>query len=1659
MSEMENLLDMQNSPNGGKDPAINLVKEVEVVVEENGEGKQSKINNKCQNAVIDKKTLPKTQIDSMTSNSTCNTIEDLVCIEGQDQKLKSSNSIENEAGKIDTKHLSDESKADLEEKGIKEHSEDKSVESVLISSFKCTSVTENEKKETTYQGEKIAENSCEKIDVEEEELKKGSDLKKYCHKEEKGKKSTVEVIDIDDDSDVDDDYIIVSFDSDEEDSENNVKEDVSSKEHESQPKTGLMLRNSNEMTCEFNGLESSSVSEVSFSDDAIEPVENIKEMTAKHECNVIADAKKYSTINEAEGISGERKSNFNEIKDLKKIQLLSEMKKEERACLSDAQAVYDDHQPIVGKHAQSTPSPKTDELNQTTIQTLINQLGLKSEVKTITNEDGSEKLEVHFVMDEKINLKELDIPVTPTSASLTKISFDEVSSTMSDDVEFLTKEVISAQNNIAQEIQQPEKSENSASQSTEKVAEQNVSTIEKPALRSEKYSEVGTLSVSTFGDGIRKKPNQEEDNSKNEKCDEVEDVASSDVICLSSDEEEEIGILPAARIIHQEIIVIPDEVSTEVNKPPNEVKRKALGKKSIGDQASEETTNPSDQTAVNSKYFSLQQVSVKEQSSQKNQESHVTVPLSTLQKVTDFVVRRQSEISNSIQQVSVKKRRSQKYQESHVTVPLSTLQKVTDFVVRRQSEISNSNLHTQRDIHPLSDNQSAMMSTILENQPSSSASQSHLPSPLNAINLDPKDTTYTCYICSKRFFKPELIQQHLRRVHSYYSRAISSDLLEGFFCCHCKEKFASFHELSIHEKTVHGFKFSCPLCGILQKNNHLLMNHVIDHLSPWVLCCLLCNQEFKQDTEFVEHVALQHKNKKLNGAKRLKCCICNQIFAHLETFYGHLARAHKRLFEYSCRVCLQRFFTQSALKVHRSSLDNTLGGSRVKIAEELSIDTSLLEVKVDKYIFLRDDHRRYLCKRDSPSNNTSFTAKEMGQDSLDRSNSNSTLTNEGTLYHTVVSTTEKKGENEYHNLKQSAVNCETKKDRILNNLPNTDVAKNSQKITIEHKSVKECQEKKEEYGQFEKGQAIQNLMIVQPNIGDSVGLKRKLSEKKCSAVADSGNGDEDMQTRTPHKRMRLDPHNHIMAGMNGCSEVVRESNIQSNGDKKKSGAYCKDILDRIPNTVCDLIDQEVRKMHRNSNSIEEMKNKLHVTEPLKESKADHIPKELENSTTGTDMFFKKVKDKRSDSPSRSSFKLQKPILAPKEDRENNSGYNDIDSSRKNTSVLGLEVKDKVDSLEEKNETSYGLISPSFSISYNKESNQEMPVHPLQKTRTPKERSVHASSSKTNSLSKSVEVEEVISDLISFCKRPNTLTQVPSNEEHSKVMVSISSESNEITDMETKEIVSTGTVLQSGIKNYNDLVKVANTELNLEGDSCRNTLKSSSSPVELKNGEVSSNQLTTTLDFKKSQNSLEGKSVLTVQKTSPSLLMNNWRETLENEKGKSILFMHPDLRDFIKLTKCRSSPHILAKVNKLLHKQKPVQNLFEKGSPSEENDCIRIGDRKNLFADIKITLEAFECMSPHNEINSTDSESHKKISKTTNTNVQSRKSPVTSVDSKEFTSQKQSLYVYNQSDLDNAVKRLSSVVKAISKRKLEEYDPPDSSEEQAKENKQKHLKMT
>ena len=188
------------------------------------------------------------------------------------------------------------------------------------------------------------------------------------------------------------------------------------------------------------------------------------------------------------------------------------------------------------------PSPLGEETlskSQSQIQSLIKQLGLKSKVKVSTNEDGTNNLVLHIIVNDSTNLNELVPKLKESLASgANSTSNNEVSSTVPDPPEMessgLTEHVdpiVKKEPLTSKEMQRTDVS------STEKLWE---------------ATNLSQESVSTStGDGQTVETNTyPQDDVEN-----AEEIAegkstSNDVICLSSDEEMEHARPKDKRSVH-----------------------------------------------------------------------------------------------------------------------------------------------------------------------------------------------------------------------------------------------------------------------------------------------------------------------------------------------------------------------------------------------------------------------------------------------------------------------------------------------------------------------------------------------------------------------------------------------------------------------------------------------------------------------------------------------------------------------------------------------------------------------------------------------------------------------------------------------------------------------------------------------------------------------------------------------------------------------------------------------------------------------------------------------------------------------------------------------------------------------------------------------------
>lgn len=180
--------------------------------------------------------------------------------------------------------------------------------------------------------------------------------------------------------------------------------------------------------------------------------------------------------------------------------------------------------------------------HQSRIQSLINQLGLKSTVEVTLSEDGTKKVELHFIVNDKMDLESQLAQTNDGSISSTSkdTSNDEVSSTVPDDVDqcLASNGHSSSEQSLLSQVKQAPMKE---PQTKEEALSWEVSSTEE--LKEETTTESAKVLDKEYESGMDKMnaepPLQEIDESKMYGESNMGEVASPDVIILSSDEEEE----------------------------------------------------------------------------------------------------------------------------------------------------------------------------------------------------------------------------------------------------------------------------------------------------------------------------------------------------------------------------------------------------------------------------------------------------------------------------------------------------------------------------------------------------------------------------------------------------------------------------------------------------------------------------------------------------------------------------------------------------------------------------------------------------------------------------------------------------------------------------------------------------------------------------------------------------------------------------------------------------------------------------------------------------------------------------------------------------------------------------------------------------------------
>lgn len=186
--------------------------------------------------------------------------------------------------------------------------------------------------------------------------------------------------------------------------------------------------------------------------------------------------------------------------------------------------------------------------------------------------------------------------------------------------------------------------------------------------------------------------------------------------------------------------------------------------------------------------------------------------------------------------------------------------------------------------------------------------------------------TLSCLYCENTYSSQSLLQDH-----------ILTHLFGDYECSDCSAKFASPHQLGIHEEKVHRSALSkaCEYCHKEFRDQMKLICHrrkdhpESEESRKAKYCCPECGMKFVMKGNFVRHLRVHEKDK---DAKAPGCSVCGKVLANKYSLATHM-RTHSRETYYKCDICDKAFVSKYTLTDHVRRIHEEFGPGRDKVCD------------------------------------------------------------------------------------------------------------------------------------------------------------------------------------------------------------------------------------------------------------------------------------------------------------------------------------------------------------------------------------------------------------------------------------------------------------------------------------------------------------------------------------------------------------------------------------------------------------------------------------------------------------------------------------------------------------------------------------------------------
>ncbi|EDM10977.1 PR domain containing 15 (predicted) [Rattus norvegicus] len=204
---------------------------------------------------------------------------------------------------------------------------------------------------------------------------------------------------------------------------------------------------------------------------------------------------------------------------------------------------------------------------------------------------------------------------------------------------------------------------------------------------------------------------------------------------------------------------------------------------------------------------------------------------------------------------------------------------------------------------------------------------------MNKHLLTHGDKKYTCEICGRKFFRVDVLRDHIHvhfKVRGPYRYIHPCEICGRIFnsignlerhklihtgvkshaCEQCGKSFARKDMLKEHMRVHDNIReYLCAECGKGMKTKHALRHHMKLHKGIKEYECKECHRKFAQKVNMLKHY------KRHTGIKDFMCELCGKTFSERNTMETHKL-IHTVGKQWTCSVCDKKYVTEYMLQKH-----------------------------------------------------------------------------------------------------------------------------------------------------------------------------------------------------------------------------------------------------------------------------------------------------------------------------------------------------------------------------------------------------------------------------------------------------------------------------------------------------------------------------------------------------------------------------------------------------------------------------------------------------------------------------------------------------------------------------------------------------------------------